>query len=352
MGMAALLSFSTAISQENKPFHPKVGAYYFDGWSGKTNEYHLTERLLKEFSHREPVWGWFDNTLPIMEQQIDYAADNALSFFAFCWYWPEEAQKETPLNNALALYLQAKNRSRLEFALLVANHAGFRIGPKDWDAVCEKWVALFKEPGHLTVNERPLLIIFAPTELLKSFGSAANVKKAFDTLREKARNAGLKGVTIAACTLPSENLNELVAAGFDLFTGYAYAHAGARKGRKEQSFADLAPGHEKIWTAFAEKAKVPCIPLVTTGWDMRPWEKADLKPEKRSFCYADRTPEGVGQFIERAIKWTRNHRDKVTAESLIILYAWNENGEGGYLTPTKSDGDAYLKAVGAAIRKE
>lgn len=337
--------------EEEKPFRPKVGAYYFDGWSGQTNDHHLTERLKTEFAHREPVWGWFDNTVPIMEQQIDYAADNDLAFFAFCWYWPEGKKKESPLNNALGLYLQAKNRSRMEFALLVANHAGFRIGPNDWDAVGEKWIALFKEPGHLTVNGAPLLIIFSPAELLKSFGSPAAVRKAFDALREKARAAGLKGVTVAACTLPSENLDELVAAGFDIFTGYAWPQTGARKKGKDQSYADLAPGHEKIWNTFARKKKAPCIPLVTAGWDMRPWERPNLPEEKRSVCYPDRTPEEVGRFVERAIAWTRDHRENVTAENLIILYAWNENGEGGYLTPTKSDGDALLKAVGAAIRK-
>jgi hypothetical protein len=33
----------------------------------------------------------------------------------------------------------------------------------------------------------------------------------------------------------------------------------------------------------------------------------------------------------------------------LLLYAWNENGEGGYLTPTEADGTKYLKAVERAI---
>ena len=36
---------------------------------------------------REPVWGWRDDRLEIMERQIDLAADNGIAFFAFCWYW-------------------------------------------------------------------------------------------------------------------------------------------------------------------------------------------------------------------------------------------------------------------------
>jgi hypothetical protein len=36
----------------------------------------------------------------------------------------------------------------------------------------------------------------------------------------------------------------------------------------------------------------------------------------------------------------------------MLLYAWNENGEGGYLTPTAVDGTEYLEAVERAITVE
>ena len=70
-----------------------VGAYYFDGWSGQTDN-HLTKLLQTEFVNRKPVWGWKDNTVEIMQQQIDYAADHGIAFWAFDWYYPEEPNKE------------------------------------------------------------------------------------------------------------------------------------------------------------------------------------------------------------------------------------------------------------------
>jgi hypothetical protein len=97
---------------------------------------------------------------------------------------------------------------------------------------------------------------------------------------------------------------------------------------------------------------MPYVPAVTTGWDMRPWEKPDLPAERQSVYYPDRTPQAVGQFVERAVNWLDRHPDRTLRERLVLLYAWNENGEGGYLTPTKADGDAYLKAVEAAVRKQ
>jgi len=330
----------------------KVGAYYFDGWSGKTH--HVTDRLKTEFAHRKPVWGWLDDTDQIMRRQIDLAADHGIAFFAFCWYWPEEQEKNTPLNNALELYLRAENNRRLEFCLLVANHGGFRIGPKDWDTVCGRWIELFRRPTHVKVNGKPLLIFFSPAELLNSFGSPAAVKGAFDDLRRRCRDAGLGGVSIAACATPGpehgwNDLAQLTAAGFDLFTGYNYPGAGRRGKEPLRPFAELVDGSIGVWNGFAQKSRLPYAPAVTSGWDMRPWEKADLPAEKQSPYYPDRTPQAVRQFVEHAIAWLDRNPALALPERLVMIYAWNENGEGGYLTPTEADGDAYLKAVRAAV---
>jgi hypothetical protein len=65
--------------------------------------------------------------------------------------------------------------------------------------------------------------------------------------------------------------------------------------------------------------------------------------------YPDRTPLQLADFVRGAIRWMDVHPDKTTKERILLLYAWNENGEGGYLTPTKGMGDAYLKVVGSAL---
>ncbi len=331
----------------------KLGAYYFDGWTSKT--YHVTDRLKNEFGQREPVWGWYDNTSEIMERQIDFAANGGLSFWAFCWYWPEKGDHTTPLNNALGLYLEAKNRARLQFCLLVANHGGYRIGPKEWPEVCAQWIPLFKQPTQLTVDGKPLIIFFSPGELIKAFGSPEAVKSAFDQLRAEARAAGLPGVTIAGCKTPDLKLTgsefePIRACGFDVFTGYNH-HTACQlaPNTKAQAFAGLIPGHEAVWNALAERGGRPCIPVVTAGWDMRPWEALDCPIEKQSIYFADRSPALLRQFTRAALDWVAANPSRVTAEKLILFYAWNENGEGGYLTPTKAEGTAYLDAVKAAL---
>jgi len=44
------------------------------------------------------------------------------------------------------------------------------------------------------------------------------------------------------------------------------------------------------------------------------------------------------------------HPDQTTIERIVLIYAWNEFGEGGYIAPTKADPDGtYLKALKAVV---
>src|SRR3954469_22288370 len=63
----------------------KIGAYYFDGWTGKT--FHVSPKLRDSFPERKPVWGWVTSTPEVVHEQINLAADAGLSFFNFCWYY-------------------------------------------------------------------------------------------------------------------------------------------------------------------------------------------------------------------------------------------------------------------------
>lgn len=334
-----------AHGQPNKP-RAVVGAYYFDGWTGQTN--HITKLLETEFVDRKPVWGWKDDTLEIMQKQIDYCADHGIAFWAFDWYYPETENKQTPLNNALGLYLKAPNRQRLKFCLLVANHAGFRIGPKDWDACCGRWIELFQEPTHLRVGGQPLLIFFSPEELSRAFSGPSGVRQAFDSLRAKAAKAGLPGVAIAACTGPGGHLADLARSGYTLLTGYNY-NLGWLDGGGSKPFRTLIEGNQRIFEQFAKTTPLPYVPVITAGWDRRPWEKGSLPPERMSTWYPDRTPKLVEEFVRLGLRWLDEHPDKTLPERLLLIYAWNENGEGGYLTPTEADGTQYLEAVQRAI---
>jgi len=337
----------------------KAGAYYFDGWTGKTTAWHLPERLKKEFGYRKPIWGWVTSTPQVMCKQIDCAADHGLGFFAFCWYYPEGANKETPVNNALGLFLEAPNQKRMEFCLMAANHAGFKIGPAEWDDCSTRWLALFKHPSYVKANGEPLLIIYSPYELNKAFGDPNAVRAAFSRLRDKARKAGLPGVAIAGCWTaryvgPGNSLpDKEVESGYTFVTGYAMPHYCAWDWPKRpQPYQHLIDGHKKAWDILAHHSSLPYIPVATLGWDMRPWEKPGLPEDKQVIYYPDRSPKGVETMLRNAVQWIGEHQDRTSREKLFLMYAWNEYGEGGYITPTVRDGDSYLKAVKRGLRSQ
>lgn len=329
----------------------KLGAYYFDGWSGLTRG-HLTEALVDSFPERKPLWGWITSTPEVMRDQIDAAADAGLSFFSFCWYYPsgnKSAFQTDPLNRALNLYLKAPNRTRLQFNLLVANHQGAEIGPADWGAVAQAWLALFKEPGYLRVNQRPLLTFFSQKTLVDRFGGPPAVRRALDSLRTAARQQGLPGVTIAACTSgDASEVAQAQACGFDVLTGYNYHGAGFKPKSPVMPIDSLLAGSRRTWDRF-RGSPLPYIPVATLNWDPRPWA-ATNRSYVGSPRYSGYSETSVFNAIRDARMWLDSNKQRTPTERIILVYAWNEYGEGAWLTPSPGQGERLLDGVKRAVK--
>ena len=67
--LACLVALIPPMAQAEQPMpRAMVGAYYFDGWSGKTKDIHLPRLLQTKYADRKPVWGWRDDTVEIMRE--------------------------------------------------------------------------------------------------------------------------------------------------------------------------------------------------------------------------------------------------------------------------------------------
>lgn len=329
----------------------QIGAYYFDGWAGRnaaasdTNQpwakdapTHLRKRMLDEFSGREPVWGWRDDTADIMTRQIDLAADHGLSFWAFCWYFHTNATEvaKDSKHTGMNLFVAASNNVRMKFCMLVANHDNYQLRtPENWRKAAEMWVPYLKHPRHLTVGGLPLVMLFNAQD-----SSEAGLEAAQDV----ARNSGLPGIAFAACT-PKPPV-----AGFSLTTRYNVG-VGWQAGYAQHRFADLVESAKSSWAGSPELPHIPCL---MAGWDKRPWEAPATgdaeKDKKLCWYFPDRTPETFATQLRDVVAWMDTHPEQATKERLAITYAWNELGEGGYLVPTRDDPDgAYLKALKSVV---
>lgn len=322
----------------------KLGAYYFDGWTGKTN--HISRKLIDSFPDRKPIWGWETSTAQIMPKQIDYAADAGIDFFDFCWYYSDlsRANKAEPRNNALGLFLVAKNNSRLKFDITVINHEGYTLGAAEWPTTIKIWIDLMKNPSYLKVDNKPLINFFSVDRLIDAFGSVQAVKTAIDQLKSEAAASGLGDITVGACIYPStERIAQAKLCGFNLLTSYSLAAEGFKGSinSKGVGLDSLNKYQQIIWNKYLP-ANLPVIPVVTLNFDPRPW--GDIVPNyAHPKYYAGFSPASVYRSIAEAKKWLLDN--DTHTEKVAVIYAWNENGEGAWLTPSAKFKNKLLENV-------
>lgn len=329
----------------------KLGAYYFDGWAGKcplddgTSDHawaagmpsHFTKKLAFDYSGRKPIWGWRDDTDAIMEQQIDLAADHGIAYFSFCWYWKND---KGPINipaietdskqTGMYKFINAKNNSRMEFCLLVANHTGSEIiGEAAWRQAADYWIKMFKHPRYLRTEGKPVIIIFSPS---------GSDKAGLDYLQMMGRNAGFPGVAVVSCGNATIDNGYFMTTRYNIIPGYG-------KPSEKHDYQELVNAHVTQWKGTASQ---PHIPVATVGWDRRPWEAPDGygSGSEPSWYFEGNTPEAVGSFIKTMANWIDANPTQVTKDKLALIYAWNEIGEGGYVMPCTNDPNgAYLDAI-------
>src|SRR5262245_55401845 len=77
-----------------------------------------------------------------------------------------------------------------------------------------------------------------------------------------------------------------------------------------------------------------------TGWDRRPrierpmpWEHAQKPGLGIDRYYDTATPAAIARHAASALAWLGRHRAQAPAQTAVI-YAWDEDDEGGWLIPT------------------
>lgn len=302
----------------------QIGAYYFDGWASDDSS-SMTTKLLTQYSERMPIWGWRDDSIEIMERQIDIASKNGIDFFAFCWYWAddqgpfnEKAVKAKSLHTSLDLFLKARNKDKMKFCIMIANHDGARIeGQDNWERVIGYFAdQYFNDSQYLKVEGKPVVIYYLP-QYAHAYITA---------MKGMAISKGYNGLYTMSCGYKLD--------GFDALTWY-----NSFDGKKEseaQDYKNLFLWIEGIRNKTSVNTVV--IPLCSAGWDKRPWEK-----KEKSVYYVNKSRTAFRNHLYRAVDFLNSRN---TPNPIIMIYAWNEYGEGGYLAPTIGDRrGVYLKQV-------
>lgn len=359
IGFYCLPSFNVHANRYYRPAQNGplfLGAYYFDGWTGHTNDKHLPKAMIDSFSQREPKWGWITSTPAIMKEQIDVAANAGLSFFCFCYFYRGEQNNQFTigrskyLNHALNLFISSPNISRLKFSLMVINQAGYEIGPEDWNNFSSEIINYMKNSQYVRINNKPIILFYSLKSLVTRFGSTDAVRQAFDLLKKKCVNSGVGNIEIGCSAGPATDASFDLAkeCGIDDFTAYNYASVGFKSGLKQMPIKVLQNGNIKIWN-LCKKAGITYIPCVSLNWDARAWASMG-KFHREAPYYVGYSSTSVFNFIKDIKNWANVNYNCMTPNRMVIIYAWNEYGEGAWLTPSRNSSDDLLNGLKRALK--
>ncbi|MBE5762390.1 MAG: hypothetical protein E7334_10435 [Clostridiales bacterium] len=314
---------------------------------------------------RKPLWGYVNEADPyVMQMQIDAAADHGVNVFIYDWYWYDRRPfLENCLNDG---FLKAKNRSRMKFYLMWANHDAVSLWDKRtnengasmvWSGQVDRSefekIALrlidkyFKLPEYYTIDNKPVFMIYDSANFVNGLGGVEEARKALDWWREKAIEAGLPGLHIQMTFWGDKRMNvsgvdadtdfkasDLIPAlGYDSISHYQFVHFT----NIDRDYSEVFEDVKKEWASLDKKLSVPYFPHVSLGWDNNP-RYVGFRPGIMKNC----TPENIKKAFIAAKEYADSHPDQ---PKLITVNSWNEWTETSYLEPDDLYGYGYLEAI-------
>jgi len=338
---------------------PLAGAIRWDAWHGKAGRPgQAVETSLgpKRWHSRLPFFAKVisdsevrieGNTQEVMDREIAYAKRAGLDYWAFVTYEPDDA-----MSQGLKLYLSSTRKRDIRFCL-ITEHGRWGNRPT-YRGKIKRFVELMADASYQKVaGGRPLLYLgFLREEgIRQNWGSVQEFRRAVDEFRALAKQAGLANPYVVIMDFQPERGKQLAdALGCDAISSYA---TSAREAAAPYSaLAAHAAGFWERSKATGAKA----VPFVMSGWDRRPrvehpvpWETYQKPGEGIELYYETPRPAELAAHLSDGLRWVKKNADAAEANALLI-YAWNENDEGGWLVPTLLEGDARIEAVRRVLK--
>jgi Glycosyltransferase WbsX len=342
-----ILSGASAMAQQ-----PLVGAIRWDAWQDQSTVQETVEKTLSphKWHYRLPFFAKITgedqvsfadgNTQATMDQEIAYAHQAGLDYWAFVTY-----PADIGMSNGLKLYLASAHKGDIHFALSLQ---GGWLTREEWAPQVQRYVKYFKDANYQKVmDNRPLVYLYDVGNMVGGrFADWTAARAALDQLRQATVDAGLgQPYLVIQGWNPAQDKATAEKLGAEAIGAYA------RSGGTDQGlpYADLPRQLHTYWdNQKATGAQV--VPLVSSGWDRRPrvehpvpWEPGPGSAEH----FLPLAPQELTDHLTDAIKWVTANRTAAPAK-VILIYAWNEHDEGGWLCPTrKPDGTPDTNRVDA-----
>ncbi|MES2691028.1 MAG: glycoside hydrolase family 99-like domain-containing protein [Bacteroidota bacterium] len=340
-------------------FHPipENDAWWGKGFTEWTNV-GKAEKLFKgHYQPRVPAdLGYYDLRLPQVQiEQSELALDSGIESFCYWHYWFGNGRRilEMPFNR------HVENKEiRIGFCLGWANEswsgiwhgAGNKIlmeqlypGKQDYIEHFKCILPALKDERYTKVKGKPLFMVYKPA-LIK------DPQVFFETFTEQARQHGFDGMYFVAQTTRIEEMQELLAQGYDsvnVVRMYDIERLG--KSKLERGIKHIILRKIRVYEyegaikymSGEEDHQLTCIPTIVPNWDHSPRSGA------RGFILNHSTPE---LFEKHASQVIASVQHKPADERVVFVKSWNEWGEGNYLEPDLRYGRKYLEALKECVK--
>jgi len=371
--------------------NPEVAAIYCPLWHNYDHasswkgegwcEWELVKNSKPRFKgHHQPfkpTWGYFDESDPRWsEKEISLAANHGIDVFIVDWYWYSGVKiMEEALERGL---LKTKNRNRIKFALMWANHDWADYFPApfgqkwnswlpsrhtqiDWNRALDYCIEnYFSQPNYWRVDGNLFFSMFDALKPVHQLGGAKSFKRILAATNRKLAKARLPPLHLNAMVGNTDHVDELMAAGYASTTTYNLTFSGKAGPDRIDKYDDIIEAHKLLWSNMAKSA-LPYLPVVTMGWDVTPrceanvpwpFPPAPVPTGYGDYPYGDivvgNTPAKFRKLCEDALDFTRKSNARPNA---VVVNAWNEWTESSFLLPEKRYGTAYLKAVHETFKR-
>jgi len=279
---------------------------------------------------------WF-NGQRLLERPLDEVLSTGEPDFPFCVCWANENWTRRWNGEEQDVLLQQQ------------------YSPEDDRAHIRALLRYFRDPRYITIDGRPLVLIYRVSSLPSPQQTAA-------IWREEAAKAGFPGLYL--CTVISLASLDFDPAtiGFDAAVDFPpncnhytqpikpWRCKFKQLDRQARRFVS-DPYCDHTILRYSDLAKnimsraepdYPMFPTVTPGWDN------SARRKRGASIYLGSTPEVYRRWLDHSIRQTQN-RFADPAEQLVFINAWNEWAEGNHLEPDQKWGHRYLEETRDAL---
>jgi hypothetical protein len=351
----AELRVSTVSNSNGKATKVVVGAIRWDAWhTHSTNPNDVwpvdaVEQTLSpvQYRFRAPFFAKVENdkiridgyTQAIVDQEIAYAKEAGLDYWAFLLYNERTGGNYGyPMSEALHYYLSSTRKSDVKFCVIETPDLLFGQSTDEIPRI----VNYIKEPSYQKVmGNRPLIYLYGMSDYYLT-----NAKQILDNLRAAVQAEGFGDPYIVI-------QNYLIADANKYKTGTG-ANAITRYGVGGEVTANQSPytnliGIATTWWTNAAASGSEVVPISTAGYDRRPRITtktflADLSSLSITNYFQQPTTNELTTHVQNAIDWAKSKKTTNCPAQAVLIYAWNEHDEGGWLCPTMDIGNGIDKS--------